>query len=162
MKAIVAGFLLLVPPVSGESLSGRVEHTHVLAAPHIVMIHGGSLRERIVIADWTTNQRLMSGLIAQTSLPDSALRSRPFFDVALFWGSEWKTYAETPERLQDLRPSQANQFARLYPAVGKLPALLVFRAGLAGMARPSRYRRVSPDALDILAKHGVGLRQGDR
>jgi hypothetical protein len=161
MKGIVAGFLLLFPPLSGASLSRRVEHPNVLAAPHIVMVHGGSLRERVVIADWTTNQRLMSGLIAQTRLPDSTLRSRPFFDVALFWGTEWKSYTETPERLRSLHPSQANQFARLYPALGTGPALFVFRTGLAGLPRVPQ-RRLSPDALDMLAQYGVKLSPGDR
>ena len=162
MKAVVAGLLLLVPPPSGEPLGGRVELSNVVAAPEIVMLHGGSLRERVVIADWSTNHRLLAGLVPQASVPESVLRNRPYFDVALFWGTEWKSHSESPERLRSLQPTQGNQFARLYPAHGKAPALFVFRAGLAGMVPRAPYRSVSPDARDLLAKYGVRLRPADR
>ena len=59
-------------------------------------------------------------------------------------------------RLGSLRPGQANQFGWFYPAVAGSPALVE----LPGVGRWPR--RVSPQALTILARHGVPVRLLDR
>lgn len=154
MRIVVAGVLLLLSAARGEpGASSRTENA--FAAPEVVILHGGSLRERVVIADWRENLRLMGGLIPQRSITDSALERRPYVDVAMFWGTHWRDYSDTPEKLRLLQPSQANQFGRLYPADGGAPAVFVFRFGMAAGLPQMPYRSVGAEAIDVLVRHGV-------
>jgi hypothetical protein len=47
--------------------------------------------------------------------------------LALFWGFEWVQFVNDIRPLTALKPEQANQHARFYPALGAALALVVFR-----------------------------------
>jgi hypothetical protein len=57
------------------------------------------------------------------------MESRPYFDVACFWGPASDPALNGTRRLADLEPGMAWQHARFYPAVGDQPAA-VFVTGM--------------------------------
>src|SRR5688500_1970532 len=85
--------------------SAEVRTHGALAAPWAIVAHGELLRERVVIASWRENHRLMLAAHAEgESIPASELRGRPYVDLALFWGTEWMYLEKTPEKTAGLRP----------------------------------------------------------
>ena len=109
LSSVAASALGHVP----ESVAERA------AAPEIIIVHGGTLSKRISIARWNENHHL---LLVSKETPLGG--PRPAFELALFWGSQWRSYAASPESLKSLRPEQANQSGRLFPAMGDLPAMI--------------------------------------
>jgi hypothetical protein len=131
------------------------------AAPWAIIAHGRLLPQRVVIADWYENHRLMLASPAPgTSTASSALSGRPSVDLALFWGPEWAHLEKTPAAAVDLRVEQANQRGRLYLATGEAPAILVLYGGsmIEALSGPLMARIVAPDGLKMLEAHGIPVR----
>jgi hypothetical protein len=76
--------------------------------------------------------------------------------VAMFWGMQWVHYMQQHKSLAALRPRQADQLARLYPAYSTAPALFV----LDSIPGPytSLIRRIGPQGLAVLARDGIPVR----
>ena len=132
------------------------------AAPRLILISGPLLERPILIEDWDDNARIMAGINERTVAQSEPLVDRPFFELALFWGLEWVQYANDGRPLAHLKPEQANQHARFYPAVGAAPALVVFRDEPGEMGENARrmglIRPVEQMALDVFARYGLRVR----
>ena len=123
---------------SAAGSPGRVGIT--AAAPHIIIVHGPSLPTPIVIANSKDNHWLL--LVREERRVEGP---RPALDLALFWHPKWRSYAESPEKLRSLRPDQADQVGRLFPATAGLPMMISVGAtkGVvsdSGLAVLRRYR----------------------
>lgn len=123
------------------------------SAPWIIILHGKLLAERIEIADWDDNLQVLASTNASRVVDPVDLPQRPFVDLALFWGSSWATYPRTPEALARLRPREANQHGRFYPAQNGSDPLLV--VGPTSGRAYTTLGPVSPDGLAVLERHGV-------
>lgn len=127
-------------------------HDVHFAAPEIVIFTGGPLTKPVVVASWTENQNLLlTGEPHEALVPGHrrATRPRPVISMALFWGSQWRNYAASPERLATLTPAQANQHGQYYPAVSGARALIAV-----GSIRGP----VSDSGLAVLRRHGIPTR----
>jgi hypothetical protein len=96
------------------------------AAPRLALVSGALLERPVLIQDWDDTMRIMAGINNRASAPSDALTGRPYYELALFWGMEWVQYVNDGRPVTALKPEQANQHARFYPAVGMAPALVVF------------------------------------
>ncbi len=126
------------------------------AAPWIIIVHGDLLPQRVVMSDWHENNRLMGAIDASTQADTTAVHQRPYVHLAMFWGPEWANYPRTPEALARLRPEQANQHGRFYPAWADSDALV-----LIGSTSGRAYRTLGPIAehgLALLERYGVPVR----
>jgi hypothetical protein len=122
------------------------------AAPRLVMVSGAPLAKPVLLSDWEEIARLYGMLFNGPAASSEPRGGRPSLQLGLFWDAGiWEPYLREG-RLGSLRPEQANQFGRLYPAVPGRPALVE----LPGAG--TWPKRVSPQALAILARHGVPLR----
>src|SRR5512132_3095013 len=75
----------------------------LFAAPEIILVYGSLLPERVVIPSFEDNHRLL--LSINSPVPSLAsLAKRPAIGLALFWGSQWRTIAQSPQLLRALRP----------------------------------------------------------
>ena len=143
-------WLALVLALGGLTTAARSAiEARTLAAPEIIIVHGGALPEQRVLASIEENHRLLLSVNRPAPFPSAPLSERPALQLALFWGWEWHATAESPERLRALRPGQANQRGTFYPATGTAPALLMV-GHTAGV--------VSDSGLAILARHAVPVR----
>jgi hypothetical protein len=114
------------------------------AAPRIVMIGGD-----VVLADWGEIIRFQNSVLLSPTAPKAVLADRPSVEVALFWNATlWEPYVQE-NRLDELRPEQANQFGRFYPAVDGRPPLLDLPW------QGAWPKVVRGEALAILERHGV-------
>jgi hypothetical protein len=104
------------------------------------------------VSDWDEIAALTGLLASGPAAPSDPLGGRPGLQLAMFWDAGiWEPYVREG-RLGSLRPEQANQFGRFYPAVAGQAALVDLPwAG-------TWPKRVSPEALAILARHGVPTR----
>jgi hypothetical protein len=116
------------------------------AAPRLVMIYGGSLSHPIILDDWNENLTLMLAASESAWLAGLDLGSRPSFQVAYFWGPTWADYMAAGKPIQAIRPEDASQHGRFYPAVGSARPLLTFEGSI---------RALSPEGVALLARHGV-------
>jgi hypothetical protein len=137
------------------ALTGRT--TPVMAAwPQIMLIYGSPLTKPVILANQTENATLMAATSQAVSVLPTLLRRRPSLRVALFWGERWRQYRTRHKPLAALRPRQADQFARFYPAYGTTPPLFVFDS------IPGPYislaRSIRSQGLAVLARHGVPIR----
>jgi hypothetical protein len=122
------------------------------AAPRLVMVSGAPLPAPVLLSDWDEIATLYGMLVNGPAVPAALRGGRPSLQLALFWDAGvWERYVRAG-RLGSLRPEQANQFGRLYPAVPGGPVLVE----LPGVG--TWPRRVSPQAVAILARHGVPVR----
>lgn len=143
--------------ISVTLLSLTVLATPVMAAgPRIMMVYGHPLTKPVVFSNWGENEGLAVAANDDMSVMHAQLKGRPFFRVALFWGTEWVRYMKRHRSTAALRPNQANQFARFYPAYASAPALFAFDS-IPGPYR-SLIRRIRPEGLAILARHGIPVR----
>jgi hypothetical protein len=119
------------------------------AAPRLFMVSGAPLAKPVMLSDWDEIATLTGLLSSSPAAPSDPLGGRPSLQLAMFWDAGiWEPYVREG-RLGSLRPEQANQFGRFYPAVAGQPALVDLPwAG-------TWPKRVGPDALAILARHGV-------
>ena len=122
------------------------------AAPEIVIFSGGPLTKPVVVASWAENHQLLLSAEPHEPLLPGARRTttpRPVISMALFWGSDWRAYASSPERLATLKPVQANQYGHYYPAVAGARALV----SVGSIRGP-----VSDSGLAVLRRHGIPTR----
>lgn len=126
------------------------------AAPRLVMVSGALLAKPVLLSDWGEITRLYGMLFNGPAALSELRGGRPSLQLALFWDANaWEPYVRDG-RLGSLRPEQADQFGRFYPAVPDGPALVE----LPGVG--TWPKRVSSQALAILARHGVPVRLLDR
>jgi hypothetical protein len=87
----------------------------------MIMASGTALAEPILISDWESACELYASFFAGTPV-DVRLEDRPAIRLGLFWNSRvWEPYLHD---LGELRPEQADQVGRFYPAIGDEPAVV--------------------------------------
>ena len=132
------------------------------AAPRLILVRGALLERPVLIEDWEDNARIIAAINSPVVAEVEALASRPFYEFALFWGSEWVQHMNEGRPVAGLKPEQANQRGRLYPAVGAAPALFMFADEPGPMQRGTRImglvRSVEQEGLDVFAKYGLRVR----
>src|SRR5690349_4881914 len=74
------------------------------AAPWVILVTGPGLTRPAILANWSDNQELVFG--SSVTLDPAELTTRPYLDLALFWGPEWEQYVSTGKSLANLRPEQ--------------------------------------------------------
>ena len=95
------------------------------AGPRLILISGGGLERPIVLSDWQENMSFLQQLTTPQGPEPRQLAARPFLNVSLFWGPQWDEYLRDGRPLSELRPEQANQHGRFYPAVSGAAAATV-------------------------------------
>jgi hypothetical protein len=132
------------------------------AAPRIMLWYGGLLPHPVILSNWTEDGYFAITGEEPTVTPEE-LEKRPYIQVALFWGPEWSQYIDAGKPLSALRPEDANQHGRFYPAFGNAPAVIVLCAFPEGpvclrqsvtqsfLVRES----VTQSFLDMVARHGI-------
>jgi hypothetical protein len=132
------------------------------AAPRLILVSGALLERPVLIEDWDDNMRIMAAVNSRTVAESESLENRPFYEFALFWGAEWVQYVNEGRPVAALKPEQATQHARFYPAVGAAPALFVFKDEPGEMQRGTQImglvRSVDQMALDVFARYGLRVR----
>lgn len=123
------------------------------AAPRILMFYGPPLTAPIVLSDWRENGRFMPTEAVDMPLTD--LDDRRYISMALFWGTPWVDYVDAGKSPGALRPEDANQHGRFYPAVGQEPPVITLDY-IQGDG-PS-IRLVDSKSIDVLQKYGVPVR----
>ena len=126
------------------------------AAPRIIMVTGSSLDEPVFLTDHRENGDLMLAFQRGQELEEGRivepkeLQGRPYLELWLYWGdTQWEPYV-SDGLLTELRPEQANQYGRFYPAFGRRGAVMSLDA-------PGS-RKATSKLLNILAGHGVPTR----
>jgi len=131
--------------------------TPVMAAgPRIMIVYGRPLAKPVIFSNWGENETLLVAANDGMSVKHARLKGRPSLRVAMFWGMEWVQYMKHHKSLAALHPNQADQFARFYPAYGSSPALFVFD-NIPG-PYTSLIRRIRPEGIAVLARHGIPVR----
>lgn len=122
------------------------------AAPRLIMISGNPLAEPILLSDTNEVVELYGSFFRSSPVGRASLQGRPSLRLGLFWdNSLWEPYVRDG-RLGELRPDQANQVGRFYPAVGDEPALV----DVPGYGQWPKL--ADAQALRILERHGVPVR----
>jgi hypothetical protein len=120
------------------------------------------LERPVLIQDWDDTMRIMAGVNDRAIAASEAPTDRPYYDCALFWGMEWVKYISDGRPLFALKPEQATQHARFYPAVGAAPALFVYKDEPGEMQCTTQMmgliRSVEQMALDVFTKYGLRVR----
>ena len=124
------------------------------AAPWVLMIYGEPLPHPVILTNWVENHRFMLAVAKDAEISDGQLAGRPYLNLALFWGPDWVGYANDSKAAGKLRPEQANQRGRFYPAVGELAPIVTLDQGL---GRGYTRRRVDQEGIKILARHGISV-----
>lgn len=153
MKASILLLGAFTIPLNGAAAPHAAPVTSVseLAAPRIIMIHGGALDSVRYLTDWHENLEFMlsvnevSGKVADLNLAD-----RRYVDLALFWyGPTWDRFAKDTTLLKTLDPTGKEVgHGRLYLPKGELPAVLLYPGA-------SVYRVVNEKGIRILEKYRV-------
>ena len=128
------------------------------AAPWVILVTGAQLERPVILANMDENLQFMLA-VTQPFSPPTRLAGRPFYEVAMFWGPEWQKYIADGSTLTALKPEQANQHGRFYPAAGNEPAVFEFvdqPGRLNAGGRPSGpVRSVGRGGLEVFATHGL-------
>jgi hypothetical protein len=95
------------------------------AFPRLVMVSGGALTAPVVLTDWAETAEMLQHLGPSRPVAGTQLEGRPFLQVSMFWGPQWKQFMDEGRPVASLRHEQANEFGRLYPATGSRPAVLI-------------------------------------
>ncbi|MEO5824953.1 MAG: hypothetical protein ABIR59_03635 [Gemmatimonadales bacterium] len=119
------------------------------AAPRIIMLYGGVLKEPIYLTDWRENLDFMLAVSEPVSgaaaLPSD---STQHIEVAMYWyGPTWEPYVQDTTRLRTLDPKDA-QRSRIYLGHANLRPLLVFPGATSA-------RRIAAKGIEILSKYHV-------
>ena len=139
--------------------------TSVYAAfPRLIMFSGGSLKSPVVMTDWPAIAAFLQSLPEPNTIPEATLSGRPFMQVTMFWGPQWKAYMDEGKPVSELRPEQGNEHGRFYPATATSPAVLVLtgapnnfdtpRAVPAGLSAFTRGHVLDANSLRLLALAG--------
>jgi hypothetical protein len=150
----------LILPTAMLALATAPLREATVAAPAIIIVHGAPLPQRVVMSDFDENLRLMAAIDVSQRSDSSLVEGRGYLGLAMFWGPEWATYPRTPEALGRLRPEQANQHGRFYPAQGDSPALVLI--GPAFGRGYTTLGQISESGLAVLARHDIPNRLGER
>jgi hypothetical protein len=114
------------------------------------MVSGPPLSSPVTLSNWDEIGRLVQAVANESPAADRAsLAGRPSLRLALFWDARiWEPYIRQG-RLASLRPEQANQFGRFYPAADGRPAAI-------DLPWTGRWpKQPNTAALAILERHGV-------
>lgn len=125
------------------------------AAPRIIMIYGPPLAQPIVLSDWVENGRFMGSITEGSNITSEELTGRPYLELAFFWGAEWDQYVKEGKPLAALRPEQANQHGRFYPAFNHAASVVRFDS-IPGPGPLTR--RIDLTGIEILARYGIPTR----
>ena len=155
LSVIRSGRTWLILPAAILSFIPAPHTRRMVAAPWIIIVHG-PLPQRVVMSDWGENHSLMLAIEAPQRSDSSLVANRLYLHLAMFWGPEWATYPRTDEALARLRPEQANQHSRFYPAQGDSPALVLI--GPADGRAYTTVGRISEAGLALLARHEIPVR----
>ncbi len=120
------------------------------AYPRVILISGSELEKPVVFYKLRDIANLTNAIAESPSVPSEQVKGRAYFRLSLFWGDDtWEPYVREG-RLNELRPEQANQEGRFYPASDGRKAVIDLLVN--GRAGPKRAPRVT---LATLARHGV-------
>ncbi|MGI8551544.1 MAG: hypothetical protein ACR2PL_12295 [Dehalococcoidia bacterium] len=119
------------------------------AAPRLLMVYGAPLPAPIILDDWRENLDVMLAMTEPSSITPVQLSGRPSLELALFWGEGW----DQELKQGPLRPEQATQRGRYFPAVGDADPVVIL-----GFPSPPLIRLLKPVGAEILARHGVPAR----
>ena len=119
------------------------------AAPRIVIFSGAPLEHQIVVSDWHAIFAVTQATVGAPAVPRRRLAGRPSLRVSMFWGPGWNDYVRQGGDPKALRPAQADQVGRFFPAHHGRAAL--FDLPWAGHWP----RRVPPAALSVLKRFGI-------
>src|SRR3954469_26064737 len=144
--------VILVLPFSVADPGARPEAAAVFAAPQVIVAGGGPLRQRVVLADWNENHRLMLATTEAAAIQIESLRQRPRIRVAMYWGLQWKGRLDLPDSVTLLAAPDGAQGVPFYPGFRGRPAVWLF--GAYGVT-PASARHVASEGLAILAKHQI-------
>lgn len=134
------------------------------AAPEVIILHGGPLARPIILSHWWQNLDLLSAASDPAGVSTAEVGTMPSVEVALFWGTGWRTVARDPARSATLmeRLDEVGK-AWLHLTGDPAGAYLVYgRPGVDGPdLRPGgpAVRRIDPIGLAILHRNGVPLPQ---
>lgn len=126
-----------------------------LAAPRIIMLHGGSLAEPIYLTNWHQNLTFMLAVDATAPISRSTIDTAGAIQVAMFWyGPEWEGFARDTTRLPELTRhlGRAQRGALYLPPQSRTPLLDYY----SGLTNPG-LRTIAPIGLAILHRAGVPL-----
>jgi len=112
----------------------------------------GKLLRPVVISSWSEIARFQSAVLQSPDAAARLVRQRPSLRISLFWGPVWNDYVEKGRPLSALRPEQADQHGRFYPAWRGKPAVVDLRFAEHGP------KRVGQASLAILARYGIPIR----
>lgn len=119
------------------------------AAPPYIMVSGPRLAKPVLMSNWSENLAL---LLATDDSPKAkasdllGLKTRPRFDLALFWG--WSLDSPPPTKASD-----ASAHGSFYPAYRGQSAVVRMKTNGESYAHVA-----SAKVLRIFAKHGVPTR----
>ena len=124
------------------------ESPSLWAAPHLILVYGGTLKDTVFLTKAKDNHLIMASLASTPAVPIDELRGRTVFDLGLCWGVKWSYVNEHPERLRRISPSDVTQQGKFYPSTKNHPAVLLLSApsdplrGLVGTS--ATWKRLSP------------------
>jgi hypothetical protein len=140
---------LTLVAVAAAALTAATAHA---AAPRIVIFSGKPVAHQVVVSNWLSILRVVDQVAPAPVARDADLAGRPHLKVSMFWGPQWSEYLSEGKRASSLRPSQADQFGRFYPAWHGKPAVIA-------LPWVGRWPRVVPSkALVLLDRFGVPTR----
>ena len=152
--AVVGVIILCIAAISIRTVEA--------AWPRLLMVHGGSLREPIVVDDWEGIRGVYDGEV----LRDGGLAGRPYFELALFWGGDVGQNFEEGQPLEELRQEDAETDhiiptqGKFYPACGNSAAAIALDtfesgAGFFPVSEKIQVWQVSRAGLAALSRFGV-------
>jgi hypothetical protein len=123
------------------------------AVPRIVVFSGPPLRHAVVVSNWRTIFDVFESAAASRAVPAADLRQRPSLRVSMFWGPGWNEFLASGGDAHRLKPRQADQAGRFYPAHAGRPAAIDLPwAGVWPRVMPER-------GLRLLSRLGVPIRR---
>jgi hypothetical protein len=119
------------------------------AAPRIVIFSGAPLDHQIVVTDWHAIFAVTQATVSAPAVARRRLAARPSVRISMFWGPVWNDYLRHGGDPNALRPAQADQVGRFFPAHQG-------RAAVLDLPWAGRWpRRVPPAALTVLKRFGI-------
>ena len=126
-----------------------------LAAPRIIVLHGGSLERPVYLTNWQENLQLMLAISEPSQPRRSSVDTTGAIQVAMFWhGPTWEEFARNTERLPGLMQylDKAQRGAIYLPPSSSEP-LVDYHSSLSNPG----LRRISAIGLAILSRAGVQI-----
>jgi hypothetical protein len=134
---------LLAMPILSFIYTTKVE----AAGPRLILVRGNTLSNPVVLNDWQENIDLIHAIAEEAGVEPGELDGRPYFELAFFSGPFWVQYVDDGKPLDKLRSESGDQQGRFYPAVDGAAPIITYDVGLA--------RRVAPEGVAILSRHGI-------